>query len=45
MPVFVAEHASGNKPTGVVPKRAEASELREQQMLKHCLEMNVNNTF
>lgn len=38
IPVFVDEHASGNKPTGVVPSRAAASVDREQHMLKHCLQ-------
>lgn len=37
MPVPVEEHAKGNNPTGVVPKRDAASLDREQQMLKHCL--------
>lgn len=37
IPVFVAEQASGNKPTGVVPKRTAASVDREQHMLRHCL--------
>lgn len=38
IPVFVDEHARGNKPTGVVPSRNAASVEREQQMLKHCLQ-------
>jgi hypothetical protein len=37
IPVPIAEHAKGSKPTGVEPKRDAASGLREQQTLKHCL--------
>lgn len=37
MPWPVAEEANGIKPTGVVPKRAVASNEREQQMPRHWL--------
>lgn len=41
MPVPVAEHESGRRPTGVVPKRDAASVEREQQMLRHCLKLHM----